>query len=286
MRLPGLSDRLDQEFRIVTSEEDLVEWAVTAENRQHFETEFLSHKTGMVMASSDEVDTICTSVFVTEAIVRQLIDRPGTLLVTHHHFDYHEDQRGLQPIPSEWLRALRDAHVSLYVAHAHLDTHPVYGTSRALAELVGATIDSAFFDYYGEPVALVSHIPRINTEAFAFTVQERLRRPYVTLSLQWPCVDRIAVVAGGGDTPELLQQAFELGCDTLLTGTIENRWQVPSVQDANREFHRLNERLKLNLIGGTHFGTERPAMIKLLDLFRPWGVAAEYLEDEGLLRAE
>jgi putative NIF3 family GTP cyclohydrolase 1 type 2 len=43
--------------------------------------------------------------------------------------------------------------------------------------------------------------------------------------------------------------------------------------------------LKLNLIGGTHYGTERPAMIRVVEMFRQYEVPCDYCEDEGLLNA-
>jgi putative NIF3 family GTP cyclohydrolase 1 type 2 len=285
MNLDELVTRLDLEFGIASHSEDLVEWAVTPENCTFVHPDFLHHSSALMTHTPGVINTVCTSVFVTENIVRQLVRRPHSLLLTHHHFNYFEDGRGLQPIPPEWLQMLREIGVSIYVAHAPLDTHRTYGTSRALAELVGTSVTLAFYDYFGAPAALVTEIPRTTFAEFAETVQGKLRRPFLTLHPHRPYAERIAVVAGGGDLPDLLQQAFDVGCDTLLTGTIENRWQIPSVQDANRKFHVLNADLHLNLIGGTHFGTERPAMVRLVELFRSWGMHAEYLEDENLLSA-
>jgi hypothetical protein len=71
----------------------------------------------------------------------------------------------------------------------------------------------------------------------------------------------------------------------LLTGTVENRFAVPVLQQLNKQFHELNTKLKLNLIGGTHFGTERPAMIRVVELFKEYGVPCTYCEDEDLLNA-
>jgi hypothetical protein len=95
----------------------------------------------------------------------------------------------------------------------------------------------------------------------------------------------LAVVAGGGDLPDLLQTACDHGCDTLLTGTVENRFAVPVLQELNKQFHELNMKLKLNLIGGTHYGTERPAMIRVVKMFTEYGIPCEYCEDEDLLNA-
>jgi hypothetical protein len=66
---------------------------------------------------------------------------------------------------------------------------------------------------------------------------------------------------------------------------VENRFDVPVLQELNRKFHELNEKLSLNLIGGTHFGTERPAMIRVVGMFNGYGVPCEYCEDEELLNA-
>jgi hypothetical protein len=93
-------------------------------------------------------------------------------------------------------------------------------------------------------------------------------------------------VDGGGDSPDILQQVYDSGCDTLLTGTVEHRWENPSIQESNKAFHELNKTLNINLIGGTHFGTERPAMIKVVRFFHRIGIPVEYCENEELLKAE
>jgi putative NIF3 family GTP cyclohydrolase 1 type 2 len=116
-------------------------------------------------------------------------------------------------------------------------------------------------------------------------VRKQLERPYLTLHQHRQHVERLAVVAGGGDLPDLLQMAYDHGCDTLLTGTVENRFAVPVLQELNRKFHKLNSELKLNLIGGTHFGTERPAMIRAVEMLQVYEVPCEYCEDEDLLNA-
>jgi putative NIF3 family GTP cyclohydrolase 1 type 2 len=100
-----------------------------------------------------------------------------------------------------------------------------------------------------------------------------------------PYVEKVAVVAGGGDVPDLLQNVFDYGCDTLVTGTVENRWVAPHIQDANKKFHELNNKLEINLIGGTHYATERPAMKEVVRLFKKYEIPCNYIEDEELLNA-
>jgi putative NIF3 family GTP cyclohydrolase 1 type 2 len=278
-----LVSKLDEALGVAASAENLLEFAVTDDNRGLMEPDFLAGETGLVLKSSETVKRVFTAVFITARVVEKLLKHPNSLVFTHHHFDYHEDDRGLEPIAPGVLESLRNNGVSLYVAHAPLDTHPTYGTSLALAELCGVEPQQRFYDYFGAPVALFGRIDRTDFESFAESVRTRLERPCLTLHRHRPYVERLAVVAGGGDLPDLLQMANDHGCDTLLTGTVENRFAVPVLQKLNREFHELNGKLELNLIGGTHFGTERPAMIRAVEIFEPYGVPCEYCEDEELL---
>jgi putative NIF3 family GTP cyclohydrolase 1 type 2 len=278
--------QLDHELGIPAHHENLVEWAVTDDNKRYVCQEFLDRKTGLMLKSSTEVHEAYTTVFISDKAIEKLSSQRDCLLFTHHHFNYHEDSRGLTAIEPEVLQYLHDRGISIYVAHAPLDTHPQLGTSIALAKLIGVSVESYFYDYFGAPTAICGHVLKTDLKVLSESVKYKLCRPTITLVEYRPFVEKVAVVAGGGDLPDLLQIASDLGCDTLLTGTVENRWLVPFIQDANRDFHKLNERLKLNLIGGTHFGTERPAMIQATKLFGTLNLRSEYLEDEDLLSSQ
>jgi putative NIF3 family GTP cyclohydrolase 1 type 2 len=285
MRLLEVANRLDTEFDFSNNSENLLEWAITEKNERFMWSDFLARKTGLMTVNSSEVNKVYTAVFITEDVVNQVAKERGCLVVTHHNFDYHEDERGLTPIGDGLLRTLKESCTSVYVAHAPLDTHKIYGTSISLAELCGVRVDKMFFDYFGSPVGVIGHIDALDLNGFAEHVRQCILRPYVTVIGNTDRVEKVAVVGGGGDMPEVLQDAFESGCDTLLTGTVEHRWAVPFAQEGNRRFHELNKTLRLNLIGGTHYATERPAMVKVTELIRSYGIDCHYCEDQKLLNA-
>jgi len=285
MKLHGLAARLDHEFRIVGHPEDLTDFAVVDDNRALVNPSFLARRTALMLEGDEEIQDVICVVFVTDAIVEQLAARRNCLVFTHHHFDYHEDDRGLQPIRPGQLNKLLERGHSLYVAHAPLDTHPVYGTSRVLAALAGVQPEDEFFEYFGSSVGVMGRIPPVDFEEYAERVRMALERPCVTRVNCRGSVAKVAVVAGGGDLPEVLEEAARAGCDTLVTGTVEHRWNIPFARDNNRRFHDLNERLRLNLVGGTHYGTERPAMIAVTRMFGQWQVPAHFTEDDSLLGA-
>jgi putative NIF3 family GTP cyclohydrolase 1 type 2 len=277
---------LDREFGISTHQENLVDWAVTDANRSWINEAFISRKTALMLNGSPEIERVYTSVFVTDSIVEQLNSTEKCLLVTHHNFDYHEDGRGLQAISPANLENTVSRGNSIYVAHAPLDTHKRYGTSVALAALTGVHVEQLFYDYFGSPTAVMGTTQRTTFEDFCRLIQIKLQRPCLTEHRLRPYIERIAVVAGGGDMPDILQAAFDLGCDSMLAGTVEHRWNVQFIQDANQRFHELNQKLKMNLIGGTHYGTERPAMQQFVGYFRDLRLDSKFIEDQELLSAK
>lgn len=286
MKTADLIGRLDKEFKIAECEEDLVEFAITLDNKQFINPHFINRQTGLLLKGSEDIKKVISVVFVTDEIIAKVCQEKDALIFTHHHFDYYENEKGLQAIRPEQIEQLIKANHSLYVAHAPLDTHIKYGTSIALAKICGISIEKFFFDYFGAPTALIGSIEKATFENFSSSVRKNLSRPLLTLHKHRDHVEKIGVVAGGGDIVEILLELDDNNCDTLLTGTIEHRWNVPFIQEGNRKFHDLNKKLKLNLVGGTHYGTERPAMVTITQLFEEIGIESEFMEDENLLLAK
>src|SRR3990172_3454138 len=118
MKTDDLVSRLDEVFGIASSAEDLLEFAVVDDNRPLLNPAFLEGKTGLVLKSSDTVERVFTAVFISAGVVGMILEYPNSLVFTHHHFDYFEDERGLKPISAGVLESLRDKGLSVYVAHA------------------------------------------------------------------------------------------------------------------------------------------------------------------------
>lgn len=282
MHVEDLAFRLNAAFP--PGSEDLVSWAVVPENETIINSAFLRRNTGLFLIGAEEIKRIATGVFISDEVVESLLHMgPGTLFLTHHNFNYHEDARGLEAVSAETLTRLKAGGVSIFVAHASLDTHPDYGTSVALARRLEIEPQEWFYDYFGAPVALIGEISPTTPEALAEKFKHAIESSSIILHKHSQTVRKVVVVAGGGDIPELLEEAQWRGCDTLIGGTIENRWMLPFIQETNQKFLNLNQKLGLNLLGGGHYATERPAMQDLTSLLQYWGLPVEFIEDHSLL---
>ena len=76
--------------------------------------------------------------------------------------------------------------------------------------------------------------------------------------------------------------AKELGCTTYITGTAVHRWAFEPVQEANKEFHRLAKEWKINVIGASHYHTEKCAVQDVAEFLEKNGFQAEFLDDPVL----
>lgn len=96
MRLHWIADLLDSEFNVASNEEDLTAFSVLDECREYVDSAFLKGATGLFTQGDDSVRQVITGVFLTNRFLKRVPS--DSLVVTHHHFDYFEDDRGLQPI--------------------------------------------------------------------------------------------------------------------------------------------------------------------------------------------
>jgi putative NIF3 family GTP cyclohydrolase 1 type 2 len=115
-------------------------------------------------------------------------------------------------------------------------------------------------------------------EAFLERVKAGCGVEHVTLKRYAGVVERVAVVAGGAAYPGLMEEALAAGCDSYLTGDFQVRHGGPWAEEHRPQFDAFVEEAPLNLIGGSHYATEALVLRHdMIDLFRDWGLEAEFV---------
>jgi len=85
----------------------------------------------------------------------------------------------------------------------------------------------------------------------------------------------VAVVAGGG-LDETIEEIAQNKVNVLVTG-------ITAKNDHSRKAHEFAEKHIINVLGGTHYSTERFACISMIDYFEKIGFPSEFIEDEPVL---
>jgi putative NIF3 family GTP cyclohydrolase 1 type 2 len=168
--------------------------------------------------------------------------------------------------------------ISIYALHVPLDNFSDYSTSGTLAQALGIDIEEKFLPY-GGGLAGVIGTSDVRTVSDLQARYSRSVGHETSLYAYGPAEiarQKLAIVAGGGNSVEFLQQVVEKGINTLVTGvTVRN--------DFSRLAHELASEKKVNLLGGTHYSSEAFACKAMCRYFEELGLPARYLDDDPCL---
>lgn len=267
---------LDEEFRVDAAARD--HWsAVFAQCyaepfwRGFVEPGYEGRWNGLMVRGGDEIEQARTCVFPSDEIVDAL--EPRTLLFSEHPLDF-ADRPGFQPLARQSFEALLEKGCSFYHAHEPLDLHPTLAPSRLLAGGLG--LDG------------VRVSGKLAVGDSGLSLQGLIARLHDFLGPDIPVhvllrasehAGRVAVAAGRGGRPDLLEEALALGATTYVTGNAGTYSDVDEVQELNRRFRGLAERAQISVIDATHYGTERPSQLRMVEWFRRRGLPARFAEN-------
>jgi putative NIF3 family GTP cyclohydrolase 1 type 2 len=283
MNTKDIASFLDQEFRVrETADPDMIKYALQDASRELVSSAFRERKTGVMFEFADSVETVYCTTFLTNETVATVLDkRTGPSLVfTHHPFDYHEDDRGLSAVPDELVHRLRDNGVAIYAIHAPLDVGLNISVSQSLANRLSLSEPKPFYAALGGHLGVYGRIETDTVLGIAQTLGASLGLDTVDLFDNDGSVGLTAVVAGGGDQLDIVKEAQELGCTTYVTGTVVHRWE--RMTKSNQKFRDYAQRAGINLVGGTHYNTEKCAVQDVAALLNQHGIQAEFIEDPVL----
>jgi len=229
---------------------------------------------GLLVRGGDEVARVATCVFPSDRVVGLLA--PGTFLFSEHPIDY-SDEAGFLPLRRESFERMAADGIGFYHVHAPIDHHPEVSPSRLCAAGMGVPVEEEYLPIAeGIPGGAAVIGP---SDA---TLDELAGRLQACLGPEVPvrvarrragsdAAGRVAVVGGGGTDREALQASLERGCETYVTGGTFTPWA-----DA---FLALADESGIAVVDGTHYGTEKPTQLAMVDWFRAAGLEAEFIPD-------
>jgi putative NIF3 family GTP cyclohydrolase 1 type 2 len=285
VQLDELVAALDAEFRVDLVTED--DWAPVFADcystpywRDYVEPGYEGRWGGLMVRGGDEVRAAATCVFPGDEVVAQL--EPGTLLFSEHPLDFG-DRPGFVPLARESFEALQAQQCSFYHAHLPLDQHPALAPSRLLAEGIGLDACEDFFQL--DPAlpsgAAVIGQSDLTIDGLADSIRAFLGSdiPVHVLTRTRQLAGRVAVVAGGGASRAILEASLQRGGETYVTGNAATNCVVDAVQTEVREFRALADRAHVSLIDATHYGTERPPQLAMVEWFERRGLPSRFIEN-------
>ena len=276
MNATQLYERLDKDFAV---NRYVDEWGPFLEINEFIHLGFQGRWIGVMLDNTQEIRKVYTVALPDTAVLEAILSRAETdiLVFSHHAMGYDPTRAGFPfyNAPVDYLRRIREQRVALYVMHAPLDCNGPYSTSVSLAKALGLTVVGEFCEYLGCKVGVLCEAAFTQATGFAAHV-EKVVGHEVKL---WPygeetiAAGKIALAAGGGSMGIIAEELTALGINTYLTGVTR---PTPAFEPSI-VFHRIAREGRINVLGATHYSTEKYACMAMVDYFRKLGLDAEFV---------
>ncbi|MFH1183229.1 MAG: Nif3-like dinuclear metal center hexameric protein [Candidatus Moraniibacteriota bacterium] len=259
------------------------DWTQNTSSIADFLTENFKQKSmGLVCDFADEINKVYAAVFPSNKVMQEVLDKGGEniLLFVHHPaiWDIRKAPEVFQQMDRELLAKFKEKRVAIYNLHVPLDNFGEYSTSVSLAKSLNIKVDKPFGEYFG---ALCGVFGKTSDKNIS-DLKKRFESALGHESSLYEYGDnkiigqKVAIVAGGGNNIEFLKEIAKENINLLITGiTAKNSHSV--------EAHKFAEENKINILGGTHYSTEKFACIAMCDYFKKLRLPSEFIEDEPVL---
>jgi putative NIF3 family GTP cyclohydrolase 1 type 2 len=274
-----LYQKLDKEFELDRCRDDWSEMKFNEFISNNFKRRYM----GILVDNSEEIESVFTSVFPSDHVLNTVLkrERQNILLFTHHPmiWDIRNAPNAFVDMNTKLLQGFKEKKDSIYTLHVPLDKNGKYSTAVNLAEALGIVEKEEFFEYFGVNVGIIGST-ELNTveqlaEKTASIVGHKVKLwKYGNDQIK---DNKIALVAGGGNIDSVHQELHGLGVNTVITG-------VTALNNHSRKAHETAKEKGINIIGATHYSTEKFACIAMCNYFWNYlGLSSEFIEDKPVL---
>ncbi|MGD9395777.1 MAG: Nif3-like dinuclear metal center hexameric protein [Candidatus Thorarchaeota archaeon] len=279
MKAEKLYESLDKQFELDKLHED--EWS-SLDLGEYITDNFKQTWMGLVLDNAKEVEKVYTAVFPSERVLDKILSsgERNVLLFTHHPMIWDHSTGGypFRNISSEYLEKLKEQAISHYSIHVPLDRNGPYSTTASLARALEIETEREFFDYHGVMVGIIGSTECKTVLEMAEKVKELVGHNLKIWNYGTPQISnqKVALVAGGGNFPEIVEELAETDVRIYITGVTRKN---PNWEPGLR-FHEICKENKINVIGATHYSTEKFACIAVLKFFETLGLSSAFIEGE------
>jgi len=276
MKAKELYEKIGIDFEIDKLKDD---WSFVEFN-EFINPDFKERYIGVMLDNTDKIEKVYTSTFPDTKLLDDILNRneSNILLLSHHAMIYDPTLEGLPfyNIPADHLKKLKERRISFYVLHIPLDKNGTYSTSVNLAKELQLQITGEFCEYLGSKVGVICETDFSKLEDFTLHVKNVIGHEIKVKQYGDETIKRktVGIAAGGGCIDFVAQELATLGINTFLTGCTK---PIPSFEP-NMKFYRIAKENKINVLGATHYSTEKFACMAMVEYFTGLGIEAEFVE--------
>ena len=274
MKAEKLYQTLEEDFILPGLTDD---WAGYMQEVEDFLSDnFKQRSMGLVCDNTKKIERVYTAVFPTREVMQFVLDKEvrDALLFVHHPsiWDITKAPKVIQQMPRDLLKQFRKKRISIYNLHVPLDNFGKYSTSKTLADALGIEVEKPFAEYFGALAGVVGKTDCKTAEELKSRLKKSVGHevklyPYGARRIR---NQRIAIAVGGGNSVDFLKEVTQNKVNTFITG-------ISVLNEHSKPAHDYAKKNKINILGGTHYSTERFACQAMCKYFEKLGLKCEFI---------
>ncbi|HBD94380.1 MAG TPA: hypothetical protein DDY71_09505 [Spirochaetia bacterium] len=274
MEAKNVYERLRSDF---ITEETHDDWSFMTLN-EFVCDEFKQQHNGLVYDNSRVIKRVFIVTFPDEALIETIINNNSDILIfSHHPMIWSSLKSGIPfvDIPVRLVSLMKEKRISFFVLHSPLDVYGEYSTSLGFMQALRMKYAGNFFQYKNESIGVIAATEYTTTASLSDYIASRVGHPLKLFSYGDAEITggKIGIVAGGGNVPEALEALKECGINTYVTGVTK----IFEGFKPSADFHEIAKKYSINIIGATHYSTEKWACMNMLDYFRKIGLGCVFM---------
>jgi len=283
MKAIDLCTKLENDFVMPDMIEDWYDESM-AEIEEYICDNFKQRSMGLLCNFSQEINKVYTAVFPSDnVLIKILADNTcDAMLFLHHPMDWDlskEPGKAFHVMNAGLLSKLRERRISLFNFHYPLDNFGDYANSKTLAEALSITVERPFAEFSGALCGVIGmtdckDVHELNNKYSQAVGHETKLYQYGEDRI---IDNRVAIVAGGGNDADVVVEVIENGINVLISGlSTKNEYSFAA--------HEMEKENGINLLGGTHYSSEKFGCIAMCDYFKKLGLASEFIDGRPCLK--
>jgi len=249
------------------------------ETKEYICDNFKQRSLGLLCDFAEEVNKVYTAVFPSDKVLMKILDDGTTdaMLFLHHPLVWDLSKNpdiAFYEVNAHLLKKLKENRIALFNFHLPLDHFSEYATSKTLAEALGIRIETSFGNYFGAACGIIGTtacktVHELNEKYSQVVGHETKLYQYGDDVIK---DGRVGICAGGGNDMEIVSKLIEESIHVNIVGiSLNNAY--------SSEIHDLEKRRRINLLGGTHYSSEKYACIAMCNYFENLGLESEFISD-------
>ncbi len=278
MKAEKLYQNLEKDFDLAHCKDD---WSQMDFN-DFISDNFKQRYMGLLADNSKEIKKVYTAVFPSKEVINIILEsgERDALLFVHHPmvWDINNEEGPFKNTDKGLLQKLKEKRISIYNLHTSLDRIGEYSTCVTLANAIQLENQKGFYEYFGHYAGIIGDTEMKNIKQLVEKIKSAVGHEVKLWQYGSDEINnqKVGVIGGGGTDIKALRELDEKGINTFVTGVTRPSKDFQPALEA----HSFAEEKGINMIGATHYSTEKFACIAMVDYFKKLGLEAEFITDK------